>query len=44
MYYANGDRFDGNWELDKKQGHGIMFYANGEVVEGEWVGDQEDFV
>jgi hypothetical protein len=36
---ANGDRYDGYWLHDKKEGPGRFFYkATRKVYEGEWVG------
>lgn len=36
---ANGDRYDGYWLHDKKEGPGRFYYkATRKVYEGEWVG------
>ena len=29
MYYKNGDRFEGTWKKNKKEGEGILFLENG---------------
>ncbi len=29
--------FIGEWENDKRHGHGIYWYANGDVYDGQWV-------
>ncbi len=28
-YYANGNRYEGQFVNEKKHGHGIIYYANG---------------
>ena len=35
-FYANGDRYEGEWREGKKHGRGTFFYANGDRYEGEW--------
>lgn len=32
--YSNGDRFEGHFLNDEKQGIGIYYYANGDIFEG----------
>ena len=39
MQYANGDKYDGQWDLDKKRGHGFYYHANGDVEEGDYEND-----
>ena len=29
MFYYNGDKYDGDWYKDKRQGRGVYTYANG---------------
>ncbi len=29
MYYYNGDKYDGDWYKDKRQGRGTYTYAGG---------------
>ena len=29
MYYTNGDRFEGVWKNNRKEGEGILFHENG---------------
>ena len=29
MYYTNGDRFEGVWKKNRKEGEGILFHENG---------------
>ena len=41
FYYFNhgktkGDRFEGFWEKDKKEGKGKYFYKDGDIYEGIW--------
>ena len=37
MYYYNGNRYDGNWKNDKKEGKGIFYDSNGNIYEGVWI-------
>jgi len=37
MTWANGNRFEGNWENDKPHGHGTFEWADGQKYIGEWV-------
>ena len=40
MTYENGDRFEGYWLDDKKEGPGRYFYLSSQkMYEGEWVND-----
>ena len=34
--HRNGSVYSGNWEFDKKCGHGKLTFADGSVYEGEW--------
>jgi len=34
--YANGDKYEGEWYDNKKNGKGVFYYANGDVYEAEW--------
>jgi len=36
MYYANGDKYAGEWWQDERHGVGKMNYAAGEEYEGHW--------
>ena len=36
MTYANGDKYEGEWEKNSRQGKGVMVYANGDKYEGNW--------
>jgi len=40
MTYTNGEKFDGEWEGDKKCGFGKYLYEDGSIFEGLWVNDQ----
>ena len=41
MYtWANGDRYEGQWDGDKRNGKGTKHFANGDKYEGEWVDGQ----
>ena len=38
--FANGNRYEGHWLNDKKEGPGRFFYrSTNKVYEGEWVDD-----
>jgi len=34
--------FEGNWNMDVRQGHGKMTMSNGDVFEGEWQNDRRN--
>ena len=34
--YANGNKYDGEWKDDKKNGRGVYTFANGNKYDGEW--------
>ena len=36
-----GDMYDGEWENDKRNGHGVMKYADGDVYDGEFRDDKK---
>ena len=40
MVYSNGDKYDGQWERDKRNGRGVIYFADGKRYEGEWVDDK----
>ncbi len=35
-YFANGDRYEGEWKDGKRDGQGTYYFANGNRYEGEW--------
>lgn len=37
---ANGDKYTGNWRLDKRHGRGRAVFARGVEYEGEWADDK----
>ena len=39
-YYKNGDRYDGDWKGDKKQGKGVYYYRNGDRRMGNYLNDK----
>lgn len=39
MNYANGDKYEGGWRDNQKNGKGTYVYANGDVYEGNWKND-----
>ncbi len=40
--YPNGDKYEGGWLNNKREGHGVMTYHNGEIYEGKWVNDKRE--
>jgi len=36
----NGDKYEGDWKDDLKNGKGVIYYANGEIYDGEWKNDK----
>eukprot|EP00826_Nyctotherus_ovalis_P014242 TRINITY_DN1394_c0_g1_i12.p1 TRINITY_DN1394_c0_g1~~TRINITY_DN1394_c0_g1_i12.p1 ORF type:complete len:126 (-),score=63.34 TRINITY_DN1394_c0_g1_i12:124-477(-) len=36
LYYNTGERYEGEWQNNKKNGQGTLFYANGDVYEATW--------
>ncbi|KAJ1475023.1 hypothetical protein T484DRAFT_1910413, partial [Baffinella frigidus] len=36
MVFANGDRYQGDWEDGKRHGYGTMHYVDGTVEQGQW--------
>ncbi len=42
MEYENGDKYEGEWKNDFKEGKGKMIYNNGEKYEGEWKNDLKE--
>jgi len=43
-YYANGNRYDGDWKDDKKNGKGIYYFADGTIeFDGNWIDNKPSF-
>jgi hypothetical protein len=40
MVYSNGDRYEGEFARNMKNGSGIFQFANGSVYDGEYEDDQ----
>ena len=34
--YMNGDRYDGTWKNDVRDGYGTQYFASGDKYEGAW--------
>ena len=34
--YANGDKYDGDWNDEEMNGKGVYYYANGDKYDGEF--------
>ena len=41
MYYKNGNRYEGGWKNDKKDGKGVYYYNNGDREIREYLEDKE---
>ena len=39
-YYENGDKYDGEWKNNKREGKGIQYFAVGTRYNGEWKNDK----
>ena len=42
MKYNNGDKYNGTWKNDKREGKGIMEYYIGNKFEGNWINDKRE--
>ena len=42
MYYYNGDRYEGDYKNNKREGKGIYYFNNGKRYEGNWKNDKKD--
>lgn len=42
MDYIHGDKYDGEWSNNMKNGHGVMTYLNGEKYDGAWKDDKRE--
>ena len=42
LEYNNGDKYEGGWSDDQKNGRGTLFYKNGGKYVGEWVNNLRD--
>ena len=40
MYYNSGDRYEGEFKNDIREGKGIMYYNNGKIENGDWKDDK----
>lgn len=39
VYWNTGERYQGEWQDNKKHGKGTVVYKNGDKYEGDWAGD-----
>ena len=39
MYYNNGDRYEGDFRNDKREGKGIFYFNNGDRQMGDYYND-----
>lgn len=42
MEYGNGDKYEGEWALGKKQGEGMYEWADGDYYDGHWEKDSAE--
>jgi len=42
MRFKNGDRYEGEWDMDDMSGHGLYFWSTGDTFEGEFDRDRRD--
>ena len=42
IHYHNGDKFEGSWDDDKINEHGILYYNNGDKYDGTWENDMKN--
>ena len=40
--WADGRRYDGEWELNKMHGYGVFSWADGRKYAGEYVDDKKE--
>ena len=40
MLFENGNKFEGEWKNDIREGKGKMNYRNGKIDKGEWKKDK----
>ena len=38
----NGDRYEGDFKSDRREGNGKYFFSDGHIYDGEWLKDQEN--
>ena len=36
LYYNNGDRYEGEFKKNQRNGYGILFYVDGSIYEGKF--------
>lgn len=41
LYYANGEKYDGEWDGGSICGKGVFYFASGEKYDGEWRENKE---
>ena len=35
MYFSNGNKYEGDWKNNKREGYGIYYFSNGSKFEGD---------
>eukprot|EP00826_Nyctotherus_ovalis_P020286 TRINITY_DN1635_c0_g10_i1.p1 TRINITY_DN1635_c0_g10~~TRINITY_DN1635_c0_g10_i1.p1 ORF type:complete len:527 (+),score=113.99 TRINITY_DN1635_c0_g10_i1:200-1780(+) len=41
IYYESGDKYEGEYKNNKKNGKGTYYYTNGDRYEGEWINGKQ---
>ncbi len=41
-YFLNGDRYEGDYSLDRREGYGTYFWASGDRYVGQWFNDKRN--
>ena len=41
FYFSNGNRYEGNFKNDKREGEGILYYNNGDRMMGDYIDDKK---
>lgn len=39
--FANGDKYEGQWQAGKRHGQGVCLHANGDQYKGQWQADAQ---
>jgi hypothetical protein len=42
MDYADGNKYEGDWKNDMREGTGVLEFINGDKYEGDWENDKRN--